>query len=262
MFRLDYNVGNIGAGFHTVRDGFVENNYWRYYEALYGIFARLRERFPNVIFENCASGGGRSELGMVRHFSHTWVTDWQIAPRSFWITNGMTMALPPELADRLLGMGQSGHTRAALDFQTRLVLFVHPTIAWFNLEGSRPNPLQAERISHALQLYKEFVRPFHRESRIFHHTPTPESAPGWGVLELAARDGSRVMIGLFRLDGAGTPEYVLRPRGVDRARRYRVVSDNSGQAAVVDGFALASQGVHVRLEGALTSELFLYEAVG
>lgn len=31
---------------------------------------------------------------MVRRFSHTWVTDWQLAPRSFAITNRMTMALP------------------------------------------------------------------------------------------------------------------------------------------------------------------------
>ena len=117
FFRLDYNVGNIGAGFQSIRDGYVENNYWRYYEALYAIFAQLRQRFPNVIFENCASGGARTDIGMVRYFSHTWVTDWQIAPRSFSITNGMTSALPPEYVDRLFGMGQSGHLRSEFDVQ-------------------------------------------------------------------------------------------------------------------------------------------------
>jgi len=45
FFRLDYNI-DAGAGFQTVRDGFVENHYWRYYDALYAIFARLRSRFP------------------------------------------------------------------------------------------------------------------------------------------------------------------------------------------------------------------------
>ena len=101
FFRLDYNT-DPQRGIKTMRDGFIENGYWRYYEALYGIYDRLRARFPNVIFENCAGGGGRTDIGMVRRFSHTWVTDWQIAPRSFMITNGMTMALPPEYVDRRL----------------------------------------------------------------------------------------------------------------------------------------------------------------
>jgi len=93
FFRLDYNVGGLGAGSQDERFGFVENAYWRYYEALYGIYDRLRVRFPRVIFENCAGGGGRTDLGLVRYFNHTWITDWQIAPRSFSIVNGMTMAL-------------------------------------------------------------------------------------------------------------------------------------------------------------------------
>ena len=101
FFRLDYNVPGTGPGAQHVREGFVESSYWRYYEALYTVYERLRAKFPEVIFENCAGGGGRTDLGMVRRFSHTWVTDWQIAPRAFTITNGMTMALPPEYVDRL-----------------------------------------------------------------------------------------------------------------------------------------------------------------
>ncbi len=263
FFRLDYNVGNLGAGFQTVRDGFVENNSWRYYEALYAMFARLRKRFPNVIFENCASGGGRTDLGMVRHFSHTWVTDWQIAPRSFSITNGMTMALPPEYVDRLFGMGQSGHLRGDIDFQARLCILVHPTLGWINPIGSRPNPVQLARIRHAVDLYKNFVRPFQRTSRIYHHTPTTSGREphGWGVLELAAPDQSRAVAGVFRLSGPIEREYRLHPRGLDLSRRYRVTCDNAGQSAVVDGFALATSGIPIRLDSALTSELVLFEVI-
>ena len=77
FFRLDYNT-DPGVGLQTVRDGYIESGYWRYYEAVYGIYNRLRARFPKVIFENCAGGGGRTDIGMVRRFSHTWVTDWQV----------------------------------------------------------------------------------------------------------------------------------------------------------------------------------------
>ena len=54
---------------------------------------------------------------------------------------------------------------------------------------------------------------------------------------------------------------MLRPRGLDAGRRYRVTFDNAGQSCQVDGFALMQQGVVVRLEGALTSELLLMEAI-
>ena len=36
FFRLDYNTAARGRAIRTLRDGYVENGYWRYYEALYG----------------------------------------------------------------------------------------------------------------------------------------------------------------------------------------------------------------------------------
>ena len=262
FFRLDYNVSGLGAGAYTVRDGFVENSYWRYYETLYAIYDRLRARFPDVIFENCAGGGGRSDIGMIRRFSHTWVTDWQVAPRSFTVTNGMTMALPPEYVDRVL-MGQLGFRAADFDHQARQLLFVRPTVGFLRPKGAIANPGQFAREKHMVDLYKNFVRPYLSPGRIYHHTPEfdgPEPQ-GWGVLELASQDRLRGMAGLFQLSAPREPEYRLRPRGLDISRRYRVTWDNTGQTSEVDGFTLIQQGITVRLEGALTSELLLFEAV-
>ncbi|MDD2503789.1 MAG: alpha-galactosidase [Clostridia bacterium] len=126
FYRLDYNVGTFDVFSYTKREGYIESNVLRYHEKLYEIYDRLRTKYPDVIFENCAGGGGRTDVGMVSRFCHTWVTDWQIAPRSFSITNGMTMALPPEKVNRLIA-GQNGHTTSSLGFQTRLLLFVQPT---------------------------------------------------------------------------------------------------------------------------------------
>jgi len=261
FFRLDYNT-NPGPGIVNRCDGFVENGYWRYYEALYGIYDRLRARFPDVVFENCASGGARTDIGMVRRFSHTWVTDWQIAPRSFTITNGMTMALPPEYVDRLVG-GQSGYTMADFDFQTRLLLFVRPSMSFFYPRGSTWNPLMLNRLRHWVALYKDFVRPFMSTGLIYHHTPEVNGLDpqGWGVLELASADRTRAICGLFQLSAPMQPEYLLRLRGLDVSRRYRVTWDTAGQSAVMDGVTLMKQGVTVRLEGALTSELLVIEEV-
>ncbi|MDE0631372.1 MAG: alpha-galactosidase [Caldilineaceae bacterium] len=263
LFRLDYNVGNIGAGAYSEQSGFIENAYWRYYEAVYGIYARLSARHKHVIFQNCASGGARTDVGMVRYFDHTWVTDWQIAPRAFSITNGMSMALPPERVDRLAGMGQSGQRTAELDFQFRLQLFVHPSLNWFHLKDAAPNAVQQARIRNAVRIYKEFVRPIHPTSRIYHHTPVVKGFEprGWGVLELASRDRTRAVAGLFRLSDPAEPEYLLRFRGIDPGRRYRVTFDNSSESCEVDGWVLSRTGIVSRLETALTSELLIVEAV-
>jgi alpha-galactosidase len=261
FFRLDYNT-HPGPGARVLRHGYAENAYWRYYEAQNALWERLRQRFPDVIFENCAGGGGRTDIGQVRRFSHTWITDWQIAPRAFTITSGMTMALPPEYVDRLVG-GQAGHTTAELDFQCRLLLFARPTFGFLKPLDMDWNPLLLARVRHAIRLYKEFVRPFMSTGRIYHHTPAfagPEPQ-GWGVLELAAGDRTRGICGLFQLSAPREPEYLLRVRGLDRSRRYQVTFDNTGQTCQVDGFTLMQQGIAVRLEGALTSELLRFEAV-
>jgi alpha-galactosidase len=261
FFRLDYNT-NPRAGLRTVREGYVENGYWRYYEALYGIYDRLRAQFPDVIFESCAGGGGRTDIGMVRRFSHTWVTDWQIAPRAFTITNGMTMALPPEYVDRLIG-GQSAFTKASFDFQSRLLLFARPTIGFSKPLGAEWNPHLLAGLRHVVELYKGFVRPTMSTGRIYHHTPelVGPDPQGWGVLELASRDHTRGICGLFQLAAPTKPEYVLRVRGLDVGRRYRVTFDNSGQGCEIEGSVLMNQGLTVRLPGALTSELLVFEAI-
>ena len=96
-----------------------------------------------------------------------------------------------------------------------------------------------------------------------HHTPVVENPEpkGWGVLELASRDLTRGICGLFQLSAPSQPEYVLRLRGLDVGKQYRVTFDSSGQSCVVAGYALMKQGITVRLESALTSELLIFEAV-
>jgi alpha-galactosidase len=266
FFRLDHNTGGIREGMRVRREiggrTFAENGYWRYYDALYAIYDRLRARFPHVIFETCAGGGGRTDYGLVRRFHHSWVTDWQIAPRAFAVTNGMTMALPPEYVDRLVG-GQFGNSTAEYDFQWRLLTFVRPTLGFFQPHGAQWNPIVLARTRRFIALYRDFVRPFMADGRIFHHTPVLDNPEpkGWGVLELASRDRTRAVCGLFQLSAPTQPEYLLRLRGLDVGRRYRVTFDNSGRSCEIDGWVLMQQGLTVRLEAALTSELLIVEAI-
>ena len=42
---------------------------------LYEVLERLREEFPHVIWESCAGGGGRADLGMLRWTDQVWTSD-------------------------------------------------------------------------------------------------------------------------------------------------------------------------------------------
>ena len=262
-FRLDYNVGPIGPAGYTERSGWLENRYWRQAENLYAMWDRLTRKFPATLFQNCASGGARTDLGFLRFFDHTWVTDHQIAPRSFSITSGMSMALPPERMDRLIGFGQYCGRTADIDFQSRLALFVHVTMGWYHLIGAQPNATQLHHVRHFVRLYKEFVRPLHGHSRIYHHTPVHQGLEpqGWGALELAHKDGRRALAGIFRLSDPAEPTYTLRFKGLQPGWLYEVRFDNEGTAARMEGYRLQSEGVTVSLDNPLTSQLLLLEAL-
>ena len=47
----------------------------KYVENLYRLIESLRKEFPDVWFENCASGGGRIDLGMMARTDFNWASD-------------------------------------------------------------------------------------------------------------------------------------------------------------------------------------------
>ena len=271
LFRLDFNTHISGWLCSTDKDGIPENTYIRYYQNTNAMYNRLKRKFPNVIFENCASGGSRTDVEFVSNFSHTWVSDWNIAPRSFAITNGMTMVLPPEYVDRLVS-GMNCHTRASLDFQVRNTIFGRPTTNDYNAMGSDMNLDQIAFVKHTFDIYKVHIRPYIDGSKIYHHTPelvsgfggaggVVEQPQGVGILERASEDGKHGVIGIFKLSDSGDEDLaIVYPRGIDPSLMYRVTFDNSLATASVSGMMLANEGLRVRLAGAMISELLIYEA--
>ncbi|MBQ8508680.1 MAG: alpha-galactosidase [Clostridia bacterium] len=257
LFRIDLNIGDYNVNFIDDRG---ENGTARYYDSFYALLRRLRERYPDVVFENCAGGGGRTDLGMVANFTHTWVSDWQVAPRSVQITNGMTMVLPPEMVDRL-SSGMNSHKTGTLDMNIRHTLFGRPSTNNYNCMGTEMNPNQIDFVRHSFDIYKEVIRPFAPTGKIFHHTPEAYDfqTKGTIVLERSAEDGSAGVIGIFRMCGTNADETVLYPRGIDVGAAYEVTFDNSGATAKISGYDMANNGLRVRIGQNLSSELIIYK---
>jgi hypothetical protein len=98
-------------------------------------------------------------------------------------------------------------------------------------------------------------------SRVYHHTPVlPITEPSaWLVIEYATKDSTRAVTGLFRTAQSGDDTFVFKPRGLDLGRTYLVTFSNTGHKVPLTRARLMD-GIPVRLDAAMTSELLLFEA--
>jgi len=262
LFRLDYNT-TVEEGGNRVRDGFTENTLWRHAEALYAMFDRLERQFPKVIFQNCASGGGRLDLGIMRRFHNTELSDWLRAPRGLKILNGMTWILPPEILLRTFGTESAGvATDADLTTQLRQALMALPIFRGLSPSPEEFNPQAQAEIRRGVDLYKKVIRPILKDSLVFHHTPLTAMMEGvpWVVLEYATPDATGSLGWIYRAAESGDATYRFVPRGLDFSRTYDVTFCNRGQTVEIPGYRLLQDGIPVRLEGDLTSELLIFRA--
>lgn len=263
MLRVDYNVSYRECfAFRDVIPGKRECLSMRHQRAVYRMYQNLKRRFPNVVFENCAGGGGRTDLGMMKCFNHTWVSDCQKAPNAVMITNGMTMILPPERVDRLFA-GMGGHAFGSLDLQMRNTMLTHMSLNVIAPAATEPNPVQMAFVKHSVQLYKDFIRPMLPTAKIYHHTPDNGKVldEGFCAYEIAAPDCRKGAIAVYTLTCAGQDSYRIIPRGITPGLTYRVTLDNSGASFQVSGYDLMSSGIQVSVPASMASELVLLEAV-
>lgn len=52
-----------------------ESIWYKHIKAVYNIVDKVKERYPNVLIEACASGGGRVDFGALEHFDDFWTSD-------------------------------------------------------------------------------------------------------------------------------------------------------------------------------------------
>lgn len=259
-FRLDHNYDQATGGEALTEHG-IENSMWKYFEGLYRVFERVRNRYPGTLLENCSSGGGRLDLGMMRRFHYTQMTDNAHPVEQLRILNGLTLALPPETCMSWAGVGMNTYP-ADPDFAIRAGMFGHLNLSGVDLSVEKTNDTGLKSWKRGVELYKTFLRPFLSDCRVFHHTERQDylHKGDWVVLEYASADASRAAVGLFRLHQAKEGEpFQLKLRGLDVSRTYRVLFDNAGRAVTLTGYELSVRGIPVELPGPMTSELLMIE---
>jgi len=262
FYKLDFNTDSKEGG-QNLRDGWAESELWRHCEVLYQTYDRVLCECPNVVLENCASGGGRNDLGLLSRFHYSCESDWSLHPYAIRAINALTLFIPPEAIAYYHNHIAGTHHRADLDTHLRVTLFAVPIFVGFGAQDADRSTEFFRQTRRYIELHKGFCRPvLANQPAVFHHTPDigVTGPADWCVLEYAARDATRGYVGLFKLTNTLVP-YRLRLRGIDPVRDYEVTFDNRGKKFIVAGRDLELHGLSIELDTALTSELVLYSQV-
>jgi alpha-galactosidase len=266
LYRHDFNAPLRHEGSETVRDGFLESDYWRHYDAFYNIYRGIHEKYPNLILQQAAAGGTRLDPATVGVFQEHTMSDRLRTPYVYQMISGLSVFLPPEIL--VAPHGMAGRNQPDMETMLRGAFAVGNTPMIFHsmmpasLEEFTPE-LRAKWLHYA-NLYKNFIRPMLPTCRVYHHAPV--SATGgvesgnWFAMEFTSQDKSKGWATIIRL-AKGSATYHLNLKGLDGKRRYRVTFDNTGKTEEMDASTLAQKGLEIRTRADAASELMLFEAL-
>ena len=116
MNRCMTEVGSAGLSKNRQRE--VSH---RYMLGLYKLLSRLTEKYPGVLFENCASGGNRFDLGMLSFMPQGWVSDMCDPVGRLSIINGASYIYPLDVMAAYIGPSPNHQNGRETSIQTRFL---------------------------------------------------------------------------------------------------------------------------------------------
>ena len=81
----------------------LSNLYVDYHLGLIKTLERIRAKYPNVVIQNCASGGGRANYGLMPYFDEFWVSDNNDALQRVYIQWGTSYFFPSNAMAQHIG---------------------------------------------------------------------------------------------------------------------------------------------------------------
>ena len=211
----------------------------------YALLDEIRRKHPKLIIENCASGGGRFDLGMLAHTHTTWISDDIATTPSLQLAYGATLEFIPEVCNHWM-VGDYGGTVAPstspvwFQFMLRVPMTGQFGISSKILEWpSQLRQLAAEEV----RLYKR-LRTVIAASDVYHLTPPPphDSPTGWMAQQYVAEGGRRSVLLAYRLGKSAAATDLQTPR----PSAGRAISCHAGwtRQRPVERTATSGSGTH------------------
>lgn len=129
--------------------------YHRYVLALYRMQERLTQEFPNLLLENCASGGGRFDPGMLYYSPQIWCSDDTDAIERLIIQEGTALIYPLSSMGAHISDCPNHMTGRITPFETRGYAALAGTFG-YELDVTRISDKDREQIPLQVELYHKY----------------------------------------------------------------------------------------------------------
>ncbi|MBS7577007.1 MULTISPECIES: alpha-galactosidase [unclassified Enterococcus] len=191
----------------------------RYVLGLYDILERLTSAFPNVLFENCAGGGGRFDAGMTYYMPQTWASDDTDAIERLAIQAGATMLYPSASMGCHVSASPNHQNGRLTSLKTRGIVAMQGNFG-YELDVLTLTEAEKKEIKQQVAFYKRIRQTVQFGEHYYLRTAQRENAKAW--LYLSA-DFHEVIVSYVQiLAKANTPSKRLRLVGLDTDSYYQI----------------------------------------
>lgn len=265
---IDYVKWDMNRNMTEVGSGDLPKNRQRevshrYMIGLYRLLKKLTDKYPKILFENCASGGNRFDLGMLRFMPQTWTSDMCDPVGRLDIINGASYLFPLDVTAAYIGPSPNHQNGRVSSIQTRFMAGVFCAARGMSLNEQDLSDNHEELKS--LMAFAKKTAPDMVGGR-FERLVKSANEVCW---QYTTRDRSKVYVAYFHILAApNLPFRRARLVGLDKMANYVLEEDQSiyrGDALMTNGLPLpyVSTG-HVRdsvrymQKGDFSSYLFVF----
>ena len=214
---ISYLKWDMNRDIHQMENAQGQRAVHRQTLALYALMARVRDHFPDVAIESCASGGGRIDMGVLEYASRFWTSDTNDALDRIAVQRGFLSMLSPELMGAHVGPSPCHITgrQHTMAFRAGIALWGH-----MGVEADIRALSEDDRstLEAAISLHKQHRHLLHSGSYVEHEQSAQQVA--WSVVSEDQSEALSV-IALLHTPTTAFPKR-MRFRGLDASKQYRV----------------------------------------
>lgn len=211
----------------------------RYILGVYDLYDRLTKAFPDVLFESCASGGGRFDLGMMYYAPQAWCSDDTDAVERIKIQDGTSYGYTPSMWGAHVSAvpnDQVGRL-TSIDMRAKVAYF---GAFGYELDVTKLSDEEQATIKQQVAFYKQYRKLF--QFGTFYRLETPDTSDNVYGWETVSPDKQTAIGMRYQILNGANPAYIRYYfKGLDPERHYTV---NDG-SEVFSGAELMNAGYFV-----------------
>lgn len=214
----------------------------RYVLGVYDLLDRICTRYPNLLIEGCASGGGRFDCGMLYYSPQYWASDCTDPMNRLNIQYGTSFCYPVISMGAHVTASPNHVTRRATSIKTRSNVAMAGTYG-FELDLTTLTDEEIETLSKETEFYKKYSELI-RNGDYYRLTHNNERYMAW---QFVSTDKTSSLAALVqKVNHIDYKPIIQKFEGLDPLKQYRVIIDGERREDLYSGNLLMKVGLCVR----------------